>query len=391
MNEFINDQNQKIKESNLWRSLQSFSEVSAARIKSETEEWINFSSNDYLGMSTHPQVVQASIDALNRYGTGGRSSRLISGHLDLHKELESRLAQFKASESCLLFPTGFMANLGAISALCQEGDAIILDRLCHASIFDAVKLAKCRVFIYQHNDMQSLEQVLIRTQKYPKRLIATDGVFSMDGDLAALRQIKDLAKRYNAWLMVDDAHATGILGDNGIGVLEHFGMLNEVDIVVGTLSKALGSQGGFVTGSRDLIEYLINRARSFIFTTALSPVSTAAALKALEVIQKDTARRGRVLSHSQILQKNLEEAFPSYVAARQVSTQILPFRVGAVEHTLDLARHLKERGIYVPAIRPPTVPKNECRLRFSITSEHSQEDLQCLLKALNEYSFAQDS
>ena len=385
MDQFIHDENQKIRSASLWRSCQIFKNTTSNEILLNDEKYINFSSNDYLGYSHHPQVVEAGIAALNRYGSGGRSSRLISGTLDLHVELEEKLAKFKQFESCILFPTGFMANLGVISALLGEGDAILIDRYNHASMIDATKLAKCRVFVYEHCSVQSFEKVLERTQNYKKRLVVTDALFSMDGDFAPLNAMVRLCQENKVWLMIDDAHATGVFGNGGIGMSEYFNLLGQIEIVMGTLSKALASQGGFVCGKKELVEFLVNRARTFIFTTALSPVSCAAASKAIDLIHEEPERRKKLLDMAKMLRDELKQRFSRYIDEHSPDTQIIPFKTGSIEETQHFSEYLKSHKIIVPAIRPPTVPKDQCRLRFSLTADHTENDIQQLLDALKQY------
>lgn len=370
--------------------------------------YLNFSSNDYLGYAAHPKVREAAMEAIKKYGAGGRSSRLISGTLDLHRQLEEKLAKFKGTESCLVFPTGFMANLAVLSALLSEGDAVIMDRLNHASLIDAAKLSRARIFVYDHCSLDSLEKVLHRTKNYKKRLVVTDSLFSMDGDFAPLAEIVELCNKHKVWLMIDDAHATGIFGKRGMGMAEHFGVLGKIEIVMGTLSKALGSQGGFVCGSKEMIDYLVNRARPFIYTTALSPASCGAALAALDLIQQEPEKRKKLLLlardfREQLRKKYLENVSPlgrggwntqsdfvchpfvkgeSDWVCSEGGSQIIPFLTGSIETTLKFSEKLRESGIFVPAIRPPTVPKNQCRLRFSLTSEHSHKDIEWLLSVL---------
>ncbi len=374
MNEHIQRELSSIKEKNLWRD-----------VSSKASYKINFSTNDYLGYSHHPKVAQAAQDAIKKYGTGGRASRLISGTTDIHRELEEALAQFKQSESSLLFPTGFMANLGVITAILGEGDAVIMDELNHASLWDAVKLSRARPFVYEHASVESLEKILHRTRNYSKRLIVTDSLFSMDGDLAPLSEILGLAKTHGIWTMIDDAHATGVLGKSGIGALEHFGVLGQAEIVVGTLSKALGSQGGFVCGSKDLIDLLINKARSFIYTTALSPANCAAALESIKLIKSEPETREKLMGLSRTMQNDFKTNFKEQSKLlKETATPIVPFWTGSAEGALRMSEDLKAHGICVPAIRPPTVPKNECRLRFSISSEHTFEEVQLVSKLMAE-------
>ncbi|OGR87448.1 MAG: hypothetical protein A3A86_02415 [Elusimicrobia bacterium RIFCSPLOWO2_01_FULL_60_11] len=362
MKRFIEEELKKIRGENLWRSLPRL-----------PDDCINFSTNDYLGLSRHPKVKAAAASALEKYGAGGRSSRLISGTTDLHLELESKLAKFKNTEACMVFPSGFMANLGVIASLLGEGDAVIADRLNHASLIDAAKLSRARLFVYEHRSVPSLEKALERTGSYGKRLIVTDSLFSMDGDLAPLSKISALARERGAWLMIDDAHATGVLKNMDKGA----------DIVMGTLSKALGSQGGFVCGSKDLIDFLVNRARPFIYTTALAPASCAAAIAALDIVIEEPGRRKRLQDLSRNLRKELKERFPEEsVLLRGHPTPILPILTGETEKTLRVSQELKARGVFVPAIRPPTVPRGACRLRISLSTEHGQSDIDALLGSL---------
>ena len=383
MKEFIREENKKIRDQLLWREPAVLRESGPREIVIESGRYINFSSNDYLGYSKREEVVNAAIEALQKYGAGGRASRLVSGTLDIHKELESRLAELKGTEASLLYPTGFMANLGVISGLLGAGDCIILDRLDHASIIDAAKLSRCRMLVYEHACLPSLEKVLLRARSYKKRLVVTDSLFSMDGDFCPLPGLAELCRKHNAWLMIDDAHATGVLGSGGSGMAEHYNMRGKVDIVMGTLSKALGSQGGFVCGTKDMIEYLVNRSRPFIYTTAISPPSCGAALAALELVKTEPSKRNNLLSLSRKLRFEIKNRFPeNAVLLEEDVSQIIPFRAGSREKAIRLSQGLKEEGIFTPAIRPPTVPENECRLRISLTSEHTEEDILKLLACL---------
>lgn len=387
MRDYIADQNKKTRERFAWRELRSLEHADAREIAANGQRYLNFSSNDYLGYSTDPRVVAAAQDALSLCGAGGRSSRLISGTLDIHRELERKLAAFKGTESALVFPTGFMANLSVMTALLGPGDAVILDRLNHASIIDGAAMSRARIFVYDHASPESLERALKRTRNYAKRLVATDSLFSMDGDFAPLPEIVRLCRKYGVWLMADDAHALGVFGNSGSGLPEHFGLQGDIEIVVGTCSKALGSQGGFVCGSKDLIDLLVNRARPLIYTTALAPASAAAALKSLELIQAEPERRAALLRSAARLNAFMREHFGSVDDARlskssRSESQIVPLLAGSNANALELSRRLDAAGIYAPAIRPPTVPKNESRLRFSLTSAHTEADLERLEAAL---------
>lgn len=384
LDQFLAEENRKTREASLWRTLRTVENLSATEILVDGRKLLNFSTNDYLGYSCHPGVVGPAIEALNRYGPGGRSSRLISGNLDLHRELERKLAAFKGTEASLIFPTGFMANLGLVSSVLGEGDAILIDRLNHASLIDAARLSKCRIFVYEHGSVPSLKKVLERTEVYRKRLVATDSLFSMDGDLAPLPDLVRVCRERKVWLMIDDAHATGVLGENGVGLADHFGMMGQVDIVMGTLSKALGSQGGFICGSKELIEYLVNKSRPFIFTTALSPVNCAASIAALDLVKKEPERRRKLLNSARQVREAVKEKFPS--ESRLIGpdvTPIIPVHAGSAKRALRLSKALSDEGFFIPAIRPPTVPKNESRLRISVSSEHSERDVRLLLDSLS--------
>ncbi|MCX5782252.1 MAG: 8-amino-7-oxononanoate synthase [Elusimicrobia bacterium] len=363
----------------LFREMKIISSAPEKEIVFNGKKYLNFSSNNYLNLATDPEVKKAAIEAIQKYGAGGTSSRLVAGTLDIHLQLEQKLASFKHTQSALVFPTGFQTNAGVISTLVKDGDCIIMDRLNHASLWDGAKLSGARIFIYQHKDLNALEKVLKRASEYRRRLIVTDTVFSMDGDLAPLKEIVTLAKKYNAWTFVDEAHATGIFGKNGSGLCEYFGVEKDVDVIMGTLSKALGSQGGFVCGKKELIDYLVNFCRSFIYTTSLSPSSCAAALKSIELIEKDPERRRNLLDRAKNLRKGLNDKGFDTGASE---SQIIPLMAGSVEKAMALSKKFFENGIFAPAIRPPTVPENECRIRFSLMSSHSDEDLDKLLNVL---------
>ncbi|MCB4792515.1 MAG: 8-amino-7-oxononanoate synthase [Elusimicrobia bacterium] len=368
-----------LKEKGLYRSLKIISSYSEKEIVIDGIKYMNFSSNNYLGMSLRPEVKKAAIDAINKYGCGGTSSRLICGTLDVHKELEEKLARLKSKEASLVFPSGFSTNQGIISTLFSSGDAIIMDKLNHASLWDGASLSKARIFIYEHKDMESLEKILKRAQSYKKRLIVTDTVFSMDGDLAPLKEIAYLAKKYSAVTMIDEAHATGVFGEKGSGLAEELGVEKEIDIVMGTLSKAIGSSGGFVCADKETIEYLINKSRAFIYTTSLAPASVCSAIKALEIIEREPEKRKKLLENAKYLKNNLNAlGFDTL----ESESQIIPLFTGEVSKTLEISSKLMDAGIYVPAIRPPTVAEGRCRLRFSLTSQHSKEDIDKLIETI---------
>lgn len=335
---------------------------------------INFSSNDYLGLSQNPTVIAKTIEALQKFGTGAGASRLISGNTPIHLELEKKLARFKKREAALVFSTGYMANQGIISALLDDKDTVIIDRLNHASIIDACHLTKAKLQVYPHQDMMALEKILSRSDKYTKRLIVTDSVFSMDGDIAPLPQIITLAKKYNAITMIDEAHATGTIGQTGKGAEEYFNIEGQIDIVMGTLSKALGSMGGFVAGKQELINLLINKSRSFIYSTALAPACCASAMAALEIIENEPQHLANLKQNIKLLSS----------IAPDSQTPIIPIIIGEADKTMTIAKQLLDKGLFVSGIRPPTVPKDMSRLRVTVSATHKKEDLECLLYSLQE-------
>ncbi|MDI6735362.1 MAG: 8-amino-7-oxononanoate synthase [bacterium] len=335
-------------------------------------------SNDYLGLTQHPKVKEKAKEAIERFGCGSGASRLISGTFLLHSELEKKLAEFKKTEAALVFASGYAANLGVISSLAGRGDVIIIDKLNHASIIDGCRLSEADLRVYPHKNMVSLEKILKQTQNKRLRLIITDGVFSMDGDLAPLPEIVNLAKKYKALVMVDDAHGSGVLGKEGRGTVEYFDLEGQIDIQMGTLSKALGSLGGFIAGSNILIEYLINKARSFIYSTALSPAQVATALASLEIIQTEPQLRLRLLQNVRYLKQGLENSGFDTMGSQ---TQIIPVFIGETNKTMQASKFLYEHGIFAPAIRPPTVPQGKSRLRLSLMATHTTAHLDRVLSA----------
>ncbi len=367
------------KEKGLYRELRVIFSNPGREIIINGSKYINFSSNNYLDLASHPDLIKAAKAGLDNFGTGGTSSRLIAGTLEIHEDLERKLAKLKNTEACLLFPSGFQTNVGVMSSLVKEGDCIIMDKLNHASLWEGAKLSGARIFAYRHCDTGDLEKILKRAKSYRRRLIVTDTVFSMDGDLAPLKEIVSLAKQYNALILVDEAHATGIFGQRGAGLSEYFNVENEIDVIMGTLSKALGSQGGFICGKKELIDYLINFCRSFIYTTSLAPSSCAAAISALDIIEKEPERREKLLSLSGKFRKLLKKK--GFDTGKSES-QIIPLMTGPVDKTKSLSDKLFANGIFAPAIRPPTVPEGKARIRFSLTSAHNEEDIENIFEIL---------
>ncbi|MFH1260249.1 MAG: 8-amino-7-oxononanoate synthase [Elusimicrobiota bacterium] len=372
----------ELKEKNLYRSLKTIENISGKYFSTEGKKFLHFSSNNYLGLAEHPKLKTAAIKAIEEFGFGAGASRLISGNTKLHDQLEKKIAEFKNKAAAIVFSTGYMANLGIISALLGPEDAVVIDRLIHASIIDACRLSRAKMFVYAHCDLIQLEKVLQRTEKFRRRLVITESIFSMDGDIAPLKEIAELTRRYQALLMVDEAHAVGVWGKNGRGIAEAQGVEDQLDIVMGTLSKALGCLGGYVTGSAELIDFLRNKSRSFIYTTGLPAACAAASLAALEIIETEPQRREGLLVKAKYLRDKLKEAGWD---TGNSQTQIIPLIVGEEKKTLQLASFLSEEGIFVPAIRPPTVEAGKARLRISLMSSHTQEDLDRLLELLGKF------
>lgn len=353
----------------------------SARVTLGARDLINFGSNDYLALAADPRLSVAAAEAARREGWGSGASPLTIGHSRLHEQLQQRLAEFEGTEAALVFSSGFAANSGTIAALVGPGDAVYADRNNHASLWDGCRLSRADVRTYEHGDWRPLERLLARSARSRRRLIVTDSLFSMDGDLAPLAELADLAERYEAMLMIDEAHATGVFGPRGRGVAEHLGLEDRVAVRVGTLSKALGCAGGFVAGSRLLIEWLINRARPYVFSTALPAANAAAALSALEIVQQDPQPRQNLLSAAADLRNRLTGQ--GWNVGRSAS-QIIPVIVGEPERALALAASLHQRGLLVPAIRPPTVPEGQSCLRISLTAGHTAEMIDELVRALAE-------
>ena len=363
----------QLNQAGLSRSLRSVMTAPTGRTLLDGREVILLGSNNYLGLSVHPIVVEAAAAAVQKYGTGASASRLMSGNCDLYTELEAKIAEAKGTEAALVFGSGYLANIGTIPVLAGEGDLILSDALNHASIIDGCRLSQATKQIYRHCDVEHLESLLAQSTKFRHRLIVTDGVFSMDGDIAPLSEICGLAERYDATVMVDDAHSFGVLGETGGGTIEHFGLENRDVIQMGTLSKAIGGLGGYVAGSTALVDFLMNRARGFIFTTGLPPATLAGASAAIDVIRSDPELRQR-LSSNVLLLKNalLERGFQLLPS----QTQILPLILGAADVASRFAEVLLSHGVYAPAIRPPTVPEGTSRLRISVIASHTTEDLE---------------
>ncbi|MCZ6659866.1 MAG: 8-amino-7-oxononanoate synthase [bacterium] len=343
---------------------------------------IHLSSNDYLGLARHPAVLEAAEAALRRWGASASSARLIAGNLEPHREIEEALAAFEGTEAALLYSTGYMANVGVIGAIVGPGDAVYSDELNHASLIDGCRLAGAKLRTYPHADAGALEAMLAEDEeaaRFRRRLLVTDGLFSMDGDVAPLAALVDIKERYGCWMLVDEAHATGVLGDGGRGSIEQCGVSGRVEFVVGTLGKSLGSFGAYVAAERDAIDYLVNRSRSFIFTTAPPPPVVAAARAALAVLEAEPERRERLWENIRRMARGLEAIGAETMGS---TTQIFPLLVGGDAEAMAFSDALLEAGLFAQGIRPPTVPKGTARLRLTVTASLESGEIDRTLEIL---------
>ena len=378
MYEYFKEQlDAKVQNHNL-RTLREYCPIDAVRVKRDDKEYLMMASNNYLGLTFDTRVIEGALKGAQQYGTGSGGSRLVSGTFPLFTDLENELSKFKNTEKALVFNTGYMANIGTISAIADKNTIIFSDALNHASIIDGCRLSRGSVKAYSHCDVDELKYLLKQVDRNARKLIVTDGVFSMDGDIAPLDKLYELSRDYNALLMVDDAHATGTIG-NGHGTAAYFNLEKEIDIQLGTLSKSLGSVGGYVAANSTIIDYLVNTSRSFIFSTALSPADIGAALAALQVLETDRSVLGR-------LQENV-----NYMADQLTSlginatneTPIFPILIGRNDDTLAVSDYLYESGIIGTAIRPPTVPIGESRIRLTVTAAHNKEQIDYVCHTLH--------
>lgn len=378
MYEFFKEQlDTKVQNHNL-RTLKEYCPIDAVRVKQGDKEYLMMASNNYLGLTFDSRVIEGALKGARQYGTGSGGSRLVSGTFPSFTDLENELAKFKNTEKALVFNTGYMANVGTISAIADKNTIIFSDALNHASIIDGCRLSRGAVKAYSHCDVDELKYLLKQVDRNARKLIVTDGVFSMDGDIAPLDKLYELSRDYNALLMVDDAHATGTIG-NGHGTAAYFNLEKEIDIQLGTLSKSLGSVGGYVAANSTIIDYLVNTSRSFIFSTALSPADIGAALAALHVLETDTSVLGR-------LQENvnyMSDQLTSMGIDSTNETPIFPILIGSNEDTLAVSDYLYEAGIIGTAIRPPTVPIGESRIRLTVTAAHNKEQIDYVCHTLH--------
>lgn len=399
--EFLEEQLDAFSRSGLRRRLREIDSPQGTRIHLEARELINFSSNDYLGLANHPALKEAAVKAVTDFGAGAGASRLICGSLKPFHDLEESLADFKRAEACLSFSSGYAAAMGTITSLMGPDDVVIIDKLVHASIVDAARHCGAKLRVFKHNDLNDLERILkwADSRRADSKsgvrniLVVTESVFSMDGDVAPLEEIVKLKERHGAWLMVDEAHATGLFGERRSGLIEQLGLSDRVEIQMGTLGKAVGAAGGFICGSRSLIDFLINSARSFIFSTAPVAASAAAAKAGVELIQStegagrcrkvwERTRQGTTgilplfeSAGSSLLPEHRQDACPTF-------SPIIPLIIGDEIDAVRTANALLEAGFFIPAIRYPTVARGRARLRMTVTADHVEEDLEALTRAL---------
>ncbi len=371
--QFLTDQLNDWRKAGTWQPLRVLESESAAKSRVDGREIINLASNNYLGLTTHPKLREAAIEAIRRYGVGSGAVRTISGTMSIHMQLEERIARFKNVEACVVFHSGFAANAGTVSAILTPDDHIISDALNHASIIDGCRLSKAKIHVFPHKDAAAAEQILAGLASAAgHKLLITDGVFSMDGDIAPLPALVEAAERYGAIMMVDDAHSSGVLGRDGRGTIDHFKLHGRVNIQVGTLSKAIGALGGYVCGKRDLIDFLYARARPFLFSTSHPPSVAATCLAAFDVLEQEPERIQNLWSNTRYFQKALIDAGFNIGASE---TPITPIMVGEAKRAHQFSRRLFEEGVFATGIGFPTVPEGKARIRTIVTATHTRAQL----------------
>ena len=367
----------ELREHGLYRPLRVLDGAQQARATFDDRSVVNLSSNNYLGLTTHPHLRARAIEAVERFGVGAGSVRTIAGTMSLHVELEERLATFKKTEAAVVFQSGFAANAGTVAALLGQHDVIVSDELNHASIIDGARLSRATIKVFPHRDVEAARAIVRELPHGQRTLLITDGVFSMDGDLGALPGLCDIAEEHGCLMMVDDAHASGVFGDCGRGTIDHFGLHGRVDVQVGTLSKALGSLGGYVAGSRSLIDFLQRRARPFLFSTGHPPSVTASCLAALEVLEREPDLMRRLWDNTAYFKQGLQSR--GFDIGRSESP-ITPIIVGDAALAMTFSDRLFEAGVFAQGIGFPTVPQGKARIRTIVTAEHTREDLQFALE-----------
>ncbi|MCY8541632.1 glycine C-acetyltransferase [Bacillus haynesii] len=376
---FLASELEKMKENGTFQELPIIESLQGSTVKMKGKDIIQLSSNNYLGLTSHPRLQKATEEAVKRYGAGTGSVRTIAGTFTMHNELEKKLASFKNTEAALVFQSGFTANQGILSSILTKDDIVISDELNHASIIDGIRLTKAGKKVYQHADMEDLEKILKKSMNYRMRLIVTDGVFSMDGDIAPLPEIVRLAEQYDAFVMVDDAHASGVLGENGRGTVHHFGLDGKVHIQVGTLSKAIGVLGGYAAGSKVLIDYLKHKGRPFLFSTSHPPAVTAACIEAVNVLMEEPSLIKKLWDNTAYFKKELEKMGLPLIKSE---TPITPILIGDEAEACRFSNTLFELGLFAQAIVFPTVPKGKARIRTIMTAQHSKEELDKALEII---------
>jgi len=362
----------KMKEEKRYFYLRSIDGASGARVTIDGREMLMFASYNYLGLITHPKIKKAAIEAIEKYGTGAAGVRLLAGTTKIHEKLEETIAKFKGAEDAVTYSSGYVTNLAAISTLCGRGDLVIIDKLDHASIIDGCILSGANHRTYLHNNMESLEKILANSGSYTNKLIVVDAVYSMDGDVSNLPEISHLAKKYNAKVMVDEAHSIGVLGKTGHGIEEHFGLKGAVDIHMGTLSKTIPSIGGYLAGNKDLISYLKHNSRPFIFSASLPPVSAATAVACFEVIESEPERIVNLQKNIKQFRDGLNSMGYDTMGS---TTSIVPILVGEEEDTLKLCQIVNDEGIFICPILFPAIPKDTNRLRAHVLTTHTSQDI----------------
>jgi len=377
LEDVLDDELKQLAVAGLRRTMRAVRQRRAGTVLMDGERIADFASNDYLGLAADPRLARAAAAVLESEGTGAGAARLISGNHPIHEALERELAAFKHCPRALLFPSGYMVNTGVIPALVGPEDVVYSDALNHASLIDGTRLSKATVRVFAHADVDDLERMLTEdVGAYRRSLIVVEGVFSMDGDVFPLDHLVPLAKRFGAWTYVDDAHGTGVMGATGRGAIEHCGLLGQIDIVVGTLGKALGTTGAYVAGSTRLIEFLLNRARSFVYTTGTPPALAAATLEALRIAETEGWRRATVRERAERLRQRLQHA--GRVIPGERDGHIVPVMIGDPVRTMQIAGEMRRRGFLIGGVRPPTVPAGTSRLRISVSAMHPRELIDAL-------------
>ncbi|MDO3659486.1 glycine C-acetyltransferase [Bacillus sp. C28GYM-DRY-1] len=377
--EFLKTELDKMKENHTWQEIKQLESMQGPSVTVNHKNVIQLSSNNYLGFTSHPRLIKAAQEGVQQFGAGTGSVRTIAGTFTMHQELEKKLAAFKKTEAALVFQSGFTTNQGVLSSILSKEDIVISDELNHASIIDGIRLTKADKKVYQHVDMSDLERVLRKSMNFRMRLIVTDGVFSMDGNIAPLPDIVELAEKYDAFVMVDDAHASGVLGENGRGTVNHFGLDGRVHIQVGTLSKAIGVLGGYAAGSKVLIDYLRHKGRPFLFSTSHPPAVTAACMEAIDVLLEEPEHMERLWENADYFKSMLVKMG---LTLTQSETPILPILIGDEGVAKQFSDQLLSRGVFAQSIVFPTVAKGKARIRTIITAEHTKEELDEALDAI---------